>query len=201
MEALRLPSRLRPVLQRPLGRLLKGRVEEIYASLRSLVEEARPPRLVAVGDVVIEDSLRHGLSLDLAIGDLKTKRIFRGSSFKGAFKEAVKVRNPAGLITIEACRQVARCLEKGGGVLIEVEGEEDLLAIPCVIYAPVGSVVIYGQPDEGVVAMVVSEELKAFFKSLLDAFEKVNYVGGRPGEGVPNGRTATPYSLDKDRGG
>lgn len=186
MEALRLPDRLRSVLSRPLGRLLRGRVEEVYASLRSLIQETSPPRLVAVGDVVVEDSLRHGLSLDLAVRDLKTKRSPRGAPSIGKFKEVVRVRNPAGLITAEACRQIARSLKEGGGVLIEVEGEEDLLAIPCVLHAPIGSVVIYGQPDEGVVAIVVSEGLKAFFRSLLDAFEKVNYAGACPGEGAPN---------------
>ncbi|MEM4699460.1 MAG: DUF359 domain-containing protein [Candidatus Nezhaarchaeales archaeon] len=186
MEALRLPERLRPVLSRPLGRLLRGGVEEVYASLKSLVQEVRPPRLVAVGDVVVEDSLRHGLSLDLAVRDFKTKRLPREPSSMGGFREVVRVRNPAGHITAEARRQIARGLEEGGGVLIEVEGEEDLLAIPCVLHAPIGSVVVYGQPDEGVVAIVVSEGLKAFLESLLDAFEKVNCAGACLGEGAPN---------------
>lgn len=181
MEALRLPDRLRPALSRPLGRLLRGRVDEIYASLKALVEELKPPRLVAVGDVVVEDSLKHGLNLDLAVRDLKTKRSPRDPSISWGFREVVRVKNPAGLITAEACRRIAQCLERGGGVLVEVEGEEDLLAIPCVLHAPVGSIVIYGQPSEGVVAMVVSEGLKAFFRSMLNAFEKVNYVSSPSG--------------------
>lgn len=173
MKAFRLPTRIRPVLQRPLGKLLKGSVEEIYASLRTMAEELNPPRLVTVGDVVTANAIEHGLSVDVAIGDFKTKRVEGRRLSRSAFKEVVKVINPQGFITMEACRKIAQCLKKGGGVLIEVDGEEDLLAIPCVIHAPEGSVVIYGQPDEGVVVIVVSEGIRAFFKSLLGAFEEV----------------------------
>jgi uncharacterized protein (UPF0218 family) len=173
MKALRLPDRLRPVLQRPLGRLLEGGLEEVYGRVKAMVEELKPPRLVAVGDVVARDAIKQGLKLDLAIGDFKTKRAEVEGLPKDAFREVVRVCNPQGFITLEACRKVASCLRGEGGVLMEVEGEEDLLAIPCMLHAPSGSLIIYGQPGEGVVAVVVSEGLKAFLRSLLEAFEEV----------------------------
>ncbi|RLF09094.1 MAG: hypothetical protein DRJ69_05280 [Thermoprotei archaeon] len=173
MKALRLPERLRPVLQRPLGRLLKGGLDEIYGSIRLLVEWHRPPRFVTVGDVVTRDAVEQGLKLDLALIDLKTKRTEKEEVPRWAFKRSVRAWNPPGLITAEACGLVASCLKEGGSVLIEVEGEEDLLTIPCVLHAPKGSVILYGQPNEGVVVLVVDEGVRAFFKSLLESFEEV----------------------------
>ena len=41
-----------------------------------------------------------------------------------------------------------------------VEGEEDLLAIPAVTKAPLGSIVYYGQPKVGVVMVAVDEEAR-----------------------------------------
>ena len=39
---------------------------------------------------------------------------------------------------------------------IVVEGEEDLATLPAILYAPPGSVVVYGQPDEGSVLVKVN---------------------------------------------
>ena len=71
--------------------------------------------------------------------------------------------------------------------LMIVEGEEDLLTLPVVAYAPVGSVVYYGQPGiaysvpgkpyvgldaEGIVEVVVTEEkqqeARAYLKKFVD---------------------------------
>jgi len=54
-----------------------------------------------------------------------------------------------------------------------VTGEEDLLALPAIVLAPLGSVVLYGQYDKGVVINEVTEELKKkklwlYFANLID---------------------------------
>jgi hypothetical protein len=46
------------------------------------------------------------------------------------------------------------------GSLILVKGEEDLAVLPCIIEADWDSVVLYGQPDEGIVYVKVTEEKK-----------------------------------------
>ena len=43
---------------------------------------------------------------------------------------------------------------------IVVDGEEDLATLPAILYAPLGSVVIYGQPNEGSVLVNVTSEMK-----------------------------------------
>jgi uncharacterized protein (UPF0218 family) len=37
--------------------------------------------------------------------------------------------------------------------LIIVEGEEDLLALPCIVESPSNSLVLYGQPSKGLVVV------------------------------------------------
>ncbi|RLF16650.1 MAG: DUF359 domain-containing protein [Thermoprotei archaeon] len=173
MKALRLPEELRPTLQKPLGRLLKGPTERIYSALLMEASSRMSPRIIAVGDVVVEDSLKHGVKLDLAIVDYKTKRRGRPLELAVEFRRVVKVVNPPGHLSLDAMDVLKSLIEEGGGALMEVEGEEDLLTIPSVLYAPLNSLVIYGQPNEGVVLVVVDESSKAFFKGLLESFSLV----------------------------
>jgi GTP-dependent dephospho-CoA kinase len=53
--------------------------------------------------------------------------------------------------------------------LIDVSGEEDLLAIPAILLAPLSSVVVYGQFDQGIVVAHVTEQNK---KRVYDLFGK-----------------------------
>ena len=52
---------------------------------------------------------------------------------------------------------------------IIVKGEEDLLVLPVVLFAPEKSVVIYGQPNEGLVIVKVNEEIRNKAKSIMNA--------------------------------
>ena len=54
-------------------------------------------------------------------------------------------------------------------ILITVDGEEDLLVIPACIFAPENSVVMYGQPNEGLVIVTITPELRAKVQKILDA--------------------------------
>jgi uncharacterized protein (UPF0218 family) len=54
-------------------------------------------------------------------------------------------------------------------VRIIVTGEEDLLVLPVAIYAPDNSVIFYGQPNEGLVMVLVTEEIRNKAKSILDS--------------------------------
>jgi len=45
-----------------------------------------------------------------------------------------------------------------------VDGEEDLAVIPCVLMAPEGSLILYGQPGEGVV-LVETDKVKETAKA------------------------------------
>ena len=59
-------------------------------------------------------------------------------------------------------------------VTIIVDGEEDLAVIPLVIAAPLASVVLYGQPNEGVVLRVIDDRAKAAARNLLGQFARTD---------------------------
>ncbi|HUR25411.1 MAG TPA: DUF359 domain-containing protein, partial [Candidatus Thermoplasmatota archaeon] len=59
-----------------------------------------------------------------------------------------------------------------GPVRIVVEGEEDLLGIPCFLEAPPGAIVLYGMPNQGVVVVRVDAAFKAKVAALLARFTR-----------------------------
>ncbi|MBI4226331.1 DUF359 domain-containing protein [Candidatus Roizmanbacteria bacterium] len=54
--------------------------------------------------------------------------------------------------------------------LIVVKGEEDILALPAILFAPLHSVVLYGQIDMGVVMVEVTEQKKKEIQKLIKKF-------------------------------
>ena len=164
---LRLPDELRPLLKRPLGQLFPN----VAAAVERL-QQLHPAKLIAVGDVVTAELLEAGLKPDVAVVDMmvmrspvdeKTKRVIENFEV-----EVVRVKNPAGTIT----RELREALEEAKPLLkIVVDGEEDLATIPAVLSAPLGSVVVYGQPGEGVVLVEVTEAKRREFVELLKRFK------------------------------
>jgi uncharacterized protein (UPF0218 family) len=55
---------------------------------------------------------------------------------------------------------------------IVVDGEEDLLTLAAVLFAPDKAFVVYGQPHEGVVVVKVTEEKRAEAQELLDSMKR-----------------------------
>ena len=56
-------------------------------------------------------------------------------------------------------------------VRLNVNGEEDLLVIPVCIHAPENAVVMYGQPNEGLVIIKITPEIRNKTQTLLDSME------------------------------
>ena len=56
-------------------------------------------------------------------------------------------------------------------VRISVNGEEDLLVIPVCIYAPENAIILYGQPNEGLVIVKITSEIRNKTQKLLDLME------------------------------
>ena len=161
------PERVRPKLQRPLGKL--------FPSLSKVIEEIRklrPSRLISIGDRVTSDLLGSGIRPDIAVVDLVVMRSSANEEIRRAIESfavpVVRIKNPVGNITPE----LWSALEKARPPLkIIVQGEEDLATIPAVLTAPLGSVVVYGQPKEGVVLVEVTEKKRDEFKALLNEFK------------------------------
>ena len=80
------------------------------------------------------------------------------------------IRNPPGCISDDLWNAIETAyddLEKGS-LLIVVEGEEDLAALPAIFLAPKDVTIIYGLPNKGVVVVKSTEENKRKVKEILD---------------------------------
>ena len=70
------------------------------------------------------------------------------------------VDNPAGVLTdefIRICSQSIKEATSDNPIIIQVKGEEDLAVLPCVINSPKDAMILYGQPNEGIVLVRVDE--------------------------------------------
>ncbi|WP_297499797.1 GTP-dependent dephospho-CoA kinase family protein [Thermococcus sp.] len=168
----RLTPELRALLKSPLGSLIRGPIPEPYLRIR---KELDGRFVITVGDVVTENLLRLGITPSIALYDLKTKRKEYSPNIK-ADAVFMTVKNPPGTITkalLDTVRKAVRLALRGRPVQIIVNGEEDLGAIPAVLHAPIGAVVLYGQPDEGVVLIKVTPECKRRCAEILSKMEVV----------------------------
>ena len=57
---------------------------------------------------------------------------------------------------------------------MNVDGEEDLLALPAVLSSPEKSIVVYGQPGEGIVLVRVSAQSKKQVSKFVEQMQKRN---------------------------
>jgi GTP-dependent dephospho-CoA kinase len=147
-----LTEELRAELKKPFGKI---------AGNGELALEARRGRpLVAVGDHCIASLLKAGVRPDIAVFDLKTKRLPVSQEIKGAlevFKSPIKIFSPPGYITPELERAVKKALKDGRGEIL-VEGEDDLAGLVVLAYAREGAVFVYGLPDVGAVVVHVTKK-------------------------------------------
>jgi uncharacterized protein (UPF0218 family) len=176
-----LPDGLRRELAAPFGPVLSTE------QLGALLTDADV--IVAVGDVVSLTIKELGLSPRLFVCDFQPPRGQADRLFEvelGSWgRVAFKVRNPAGQVTREAWDAIRLGMsygadddgdvdEEGGPspVRVFVEGEEDLLGLPCFLEAPPGAKVLYGMPGQGVVVVEVDAPLQARVRALLARFEQ-----------------------------
>lgn len=159
-----LPEDLRLELKEPLG--------PIYTESESLLAAAGRP-LITVGDVVTYHVIEAGETPAVALVDERTERSAVRSeiadtlrTFEG-FETVETVDNPAATLTAELLSALRRAVESDGPTLLEVDGEEDLAALPAALIAPEGASVIYGQPGEGMVLGTVDAETRSRSRELL----------------------------------
>ena len=80
----------------------------------------------------------------------------------------LKIDNPAAEITLESIEIIKKAFEMTSPVRLIVNGEEDLLVLPVCIHAPENSVVLYGQPNKGLVLVQITTEIRNKAQTLLD---------------------------------
>lgn len=174
-----LPGKMRALLRQPLGIIIPGTEtdqDRTAERVVKIIKKMNPPFIITVGDVVSSRLKAKGLQIDLRIIDLHTQRGRIIYSEKGSVKVKNKVFvNKAGSLSFHVAKQtyilIKRGLTEKKTVKLVIRGEEDLIALPAILLAPLGSVVLYGQVGLGVVLTSVTEEMKEKVRSILDKFE------------------------------
>jgi hypothetical protein len=83
----------------------------------------------------------------------------------------IHVPNKAATVNAEAWLVLRAAVTLKRRVAVVVEGEEDLLVLPLLAEMPIGSVIAYGQPHEGLVVVTVSEERRDWARNFLNRME------------------------------
>ena len=179
-------SEVRLRLKKPLGELISGDPKNPLAvekELKRFIKEKSPTVLITVGDVAAKLCNEIGIFPQLAVIDYKVGRVklynslsdlgFPAPFARGGLANVVRtVRNPAGSITISLVNSVSKAMKNlvstGKQQIIKVIGEEDLAGIPVILLSPLGSLVFYGQPQEGIVAVEVTEQKKQQVLNILN---------------------------------
>lgn len=160
---LNLPENLRAALKKPIGILIKENDVSRASILRHLSAGAY---IITVGDATTQKMLECGLTPSLQIVDGLEKRAKREPPKSAPTK--LFCSNPAGQVTVESIDTIRKAFGSKPPVQILVTGEEDLLVVPACIYAPQNAVVFYGQPNEGLVVVRVTEEIRNKTKAILN---------------------------------
>lgn len=165
-SSLSLPDQLREKLRFPLGNVCKNTKE-----LVAVLKKNKPTMVLSVGDIVTAELKKAKMIPDIAIIDLKSRRINLEVTDK---KRVKKYKNEAGTINFESASVVNKAIEKHltgkKSQTIVIQGEEDLLTLPAVLLAPLGSIICYGHWELGAIAVPATEEIKDNIAQIIRLF-------------------------------
>ncbi len=158
-----LPSEHRGLFKQPFGTL--------FPEFSDIAAQLSGRMVCTVGDVVTHSALARGIIPAVGVIDGFTMRS-PYLAMPEISHHILRVRNPAGTITDELVAVLNEAV-MSTPCMILVDGEEDLAVLPLIRLLPDGALVLYGQPNEGVVVCEVTQELRLRADDLLSCFEPV----------------------------
>ena len=161
---MKLPDSLRDQLKIPLGILLPIGQDNKRNIQKYLSDDSF---IITVGDRTTEKMIDFDLIPSLQIIDGLEKRIKRDIIKLGDAFE-LKIDNPAAEITLQSIEIIKKAFTMNSPIRLTVNGEEDLLVLPVCIHAPENSVILYGQPNKGLVLVQITTEIRNKAQALLD---------------------------------
>jgi len=146
----------------------------IFSDMKE-VHAAYPDHMFcSVGDVVTEQLFCSQAPWKVAVVDGYTRRE-RYLIEIPADVSVIPVNNPPGCISPMLIAAVQEAVSDGGknSTVINVNGEEDLALLPLLLFAQSGTVLLYGQPNEGIVTLVVDDTSRKLAHEYLQYFVRV----------------------------
>ncbi len=139
-------------LKKPLGKLFPNFEDAISEIISSKF-------LISVGDATFNNLVNNDILPDVGIIDNLIQRKNHVWDCL-PIENILNVENSAGTISKDLWESIEKAIlwaENGDNQLIVVEGEEDLAVLPCILIAPEDTIVLYGQPNKGLVLLNVSD--------------------------------------------
>ena len=161
-----LSENLRQELKTPLGELIKNSNPDKEKLIKKVYSEKI---VITVGDATSEILVKMGLIPFLQIVDGKEKRHERDLPIDDSITTSLQCNNPAGEITQESLDIIKKSFSLKSPIRIVVNGEEDLLVIPVCLFAPENCVVMYGQPNEGLVIVEITSKVREKVQNIVNS--------------------------------
>ena len=155
-------------MKNPLGVLLQEK-DATKENIKKFIKENT--FVITVGDRTTEKMIEFGLIPSLQIIDGQEKRTKRNLPEEFGVSTILRCDNPAAEITSQSIEIIKKAFKSKTPVRILVNGEEDLLVLPVCIFAPENSIVLYGQPNVGLVITKITPEIRNKTQKLLDLME------------------------------
>lgn len=165
-----LPKDLRKLLSQPSG--------PVIGDLDEWCKSHDPSMVITVGDVVTKtfNDRKFGQLLsvvDFYIRRKKTHTKITDLGFNFTI-QTEKIGNPAGTLMPAIFRRMDAFFrrQKKRRYVFIIDGEEDLVVLPCLLAAPLDFIIVYGQPNQGMIAVPVTEETKKIAYKLVSGFRE-----------------------------
>jgi hypothetical protein len=166
----KLPESLREEMRRQIGRFFTDEEKAI-----NYVKEKKGI-IVSVGDKVTLTLYAYNIEPNICIIDFKTRRGICSEKEKKTLstigEKVFKAKNPPGALSEELWKSIEKSYKivnkEKKCVRIEVDGEDDLAALPAIYLAPISTTIIYGMPDKGISLVEVTDENKKQVKIALE---------------------------------
>ena len=168
-NTLHMQKNMRETLRKPLGKIVKTTGEAI-AHLDS------QQIIISVGDIITQSLVEAQQEPTISIIDNKTRRHSLPLTARDTSNTSIlKADNKHGTISYDAAQKINQIIKSLNASplsltpknILIIDGEEDLLAIPAILLAPLGAFVLYGQYDVGIVVNEVTEERKKKIAKLI----------------------------------
>lgn len=164
----KLPAELRSELRNSIGEIINE--DQLKYKVKG--------RVVAIGDEVTLTLKKVGIEPDMCVVDFKSRRKKFGEEQQKKIKtigeQVIIVANPPERITRELWESISIGYSSKKRTRIEVEGEEDMAALPAILLAPKDTTVIYGLPSKGIAVIDVKEKQKEIVRDVLNKMEDKN---------------------------
>ena len=135
----------------------------------SFLEKLKSKRIISIWDASTLALLENGVTPHLAVFDFKIKRkkitAVQKKKLLSSFNKIRKYKNPKGTISNYILKNAKKLITNDGAVLID--GEEDLLTLAFILASGKNDVILYGQPNKGIVLVIPDKKLKNKIRRLL----------------------------------